>query len=346
MEWTGTKLSERETLSLVEKALNALENREVERADRFGKKLISGGRPEGWEIRAKAVAQGGDLRSAIKLLRQGVVAYPSHGKLREMLGAMLSDANDFSGALKALEEALACPDADQASALALRASTLIRMKRWEEGLEAARQASEKARVSSGDITDAPGRLMEGQALFQLQRFEEARQVCLQALDSLEKTAQGEPKDRGMAAFFWALHGMATLKGGLGSAEEALEDCRKALLLQSHNPLALTLRQELRHETSPNTQLWEVIIQGRMKPLIPLPSLEDHEGPLKFSGLYRVAAESQEEALEFIRDLESRRGMEDLEMLAARAVKSLPTHLKGVVNREREYKFVRPKEKTA
>jgi tetratricopeptide (TPR) repeat protein len=326
------KLSYEEAVALYDEALAALAEGDHQKADRLGKKLLDVRFTGGFEIRARAVAAQGDLKEAIEIAREGVAKAPIVAQLWLTLGILLSDSCDYAGAVEAFDRGLACPNAPAHVLFVNRAISLLRDKKDQEGLDSARRALELAPEEDVHF-QAQARMVEAEALVYLEHYDDASRICSETLKQIEFVDDTEQTK----AFLLAIRGLATWRGKR-ETEGALENFREAVRLQNYNSIALSLRREIRSETSDQTKLWLVVVGGRRYVLLSKEDADNEPQELGFFATYRVASENQEEALDYIRDLESGYEISGWKIEEFKQLGFAPGVLKGVVWRNPGFMF--------
>jgi tetratricopeptide (TPR) repeat protein len=348
MSWKGTTLTEREAFALFERGMRAVAQRDHQTAEQLGIKLTQAGFDLGWEVRARAASLRQDKKEAIKLMRKCVDSAPSIGRLWEALGIFFSNANRFDEALKAFVRALKCPDADAPSILLSRAETHFRANQPAEALASARQILTLPGVEP-DIR-ARARMAEIRALIDLKQWTETRQAASEGLKEWEEFLKTKPqgesaKDLEDLLFgrfpdqpdsqFHAALGLAALHG-FSDRETAFAHFREAISLQNDNPFALNLRRELRGDSSPHSKMW-LVMQGSANIAEFAESVRSQAGLHGGIGvsIWQVIADNAEEALEFVRELESYGESTERLYESVKEVSAFPFIHKGVFIRLEE-----------
>ncbi|MCP4591619.1 MAG: tetratricopeptide repeat protein [bacterium] len=128
-------MSESDIDVLYEKGLALIEDQNYEEAIKAGEQLKASRHTSAFEILALAYAGLGDLEQAIETLEDGVQKGPSVWLLWLMLGNCRSDAERYSEAHEAYEQALRCPVVEESSVHLNASIAMSRENRLQEAKE-------------------------------------------------------------------------------------------------------------------------------------------------------------------------------------------------------------------
>lgn len=113
------------------KAHGLLDAGRTEEALQVAEKLLAMGWSGGFEVKALAQHQAGELEGAIATLEEATAKVPNVWHLWQLLGNLRSDAGQLDGALEAMNEALGCEGVSEASLRFNRA--IVQHRRGEPG---------------------------------------------------------------------------------------------------------------------------------------------------------------------------------------------------------------------
>jgi len=323
---------------LMDEGFRALDDYETKQAIKIGRRLQKMRHSSAFEILALAYAKQNKLNKAIKILEEGVRKAPSVWKLWGLLGNYYSEKVLQDGLQKAptvwnlwgllgnrppeqqsyekshacYQKALACADADEGS---IHLNIAIALNREEKHEEALRQVG---KVTSDELR-LHAAAVKMDLLNILGRFREARELGERAVTQ----APGDEKDKRQLAEIHAHLGVALLKDD-GDREEALRCAWRAVRLCKEQETAMWLIREASSATSPTARYMMIIVRGRWH--VPV---EDEREPPGFFANYEVVADSQEEALDFIRPFEPEEVRETLVVEECDVLEKSPDIPKGV-----------------
>ncbi|MCA9000490.1 MAG: tetratricopeptide repeat protein [Planctomycetes bacterium] len=246
-----------------------------------------------FEIAAQAHANLGDPEAAIQVLERGVREAPNAWPNWQLLGNLYADAGRFDEAEDAYRDALQCSHV-WAESIHLNQAIL---KGQQGNHEKALKALEAIQDEDLQLEIASARM---NALYCLGRMDDALALADSVLDSVPHTASDED-----AWYFISVVDMR-IRMEQGAAPEEVREKALALLAEyPENDQVLALIRDTRAERSRDSKYYRIVIQGN-----------SHDQPAEAEGFYvpyDVVAESEEEALGFIEELEAVHGFDHLEI---------------------------------
>ncbi|MCS6860915.1 MAG: tetratricopeptide repeat protein [Abditibacteriales bacterium] len=301
--------------SLMDEGYQRLEMGDYERALKIGRQLLKRHHTSGFEIAARAQWEMGHQEEAIKTLEEGVQVAPEVWILWSYLGQFYSDTERYEQALHAFRHALTCPEAAQSTAHYNLALVYYRQGDYER---AWRQLDYVA-----DEEDGPGYgRVAGLRLRLLNAMERYTEALALAREALER-AQSEETDDAALASLYAERADACWRGAADRVQ-ALTDAWQAIRLDKNQQTAMLVIREIEQQTSPRTQWYRLLVEGEWHEPV-----EGAEPPLGFYTTYWVAADSPEEAMDFIRRFEPEPVRPTLRLVESEALEHRPDLLKGV-----------------
>lgn len=304
---------------LIERAAEALDADNDAEAARIARLLQESKHPAGYEIEAVVMDGQGKSPEAIALLEGATQSLPTAWRLWELLGNLLSDAEQFDRAHEAFESASKCPGVDVASIGFNRALTYCRGDEPDKGLELLRNIPAEA------LADAALGLhvsaLEASILNEVDRFEEARTVAQKALDRVrDKDLSDEA-----ASHVAELHAqLGYAAEGLGEPNAALDFAFEALRHDQSNEHALDVIRTVRNEESEQAKLYRVTFKG----IWPDPIEGKQELQPVFQS-FSVIGDTEEEVLGFARELIPEELREAMKHHETEMVEDAPNEPKGV-----------------
>jgi len=258
-------------------------------------------------IAAQAHEGLGETAKAIEVLERGLEVAADAWPNWQLLGNLRSDAGDLDGADEAYERALGCPGAWEGSIRLNQGVLLNRRQRFDEALEVlGRVADDELRTVVAEAKmyalEGSGRLPAAVALGQL------------ALEDADRDAAPELTVR-LAAL------VERLRLKQGAPREEIR--RSALGLLRHDPSSeetLALIRDTYERHSPGARLFRVVIHGRAPA---------GDASLGYYATYHVVADSPENALGFVEEIEAVDGHGDCRVEDAQSVEDRPSALHGV-----------------
>jgi tetratricopeptide (TPR) repeat protein len=273
---------------LMKEGFQLLDDGELERAIRIGKRLKKLRHSSAFEILARAYAEQDDRPGAIRELEEGVGKAPSVWRLWQLLGNLYSDDGRYADAQRAYQRALACPETYEGWVYLNMAIALSREERHLEALEALGRIAD----DDDELTLRAGRTRM-KSLSALGRHAESISLGHHLLEMYE----GDTEDESLLAGIHAEIGCA-LWLSTGDADRALAEAWKALEYSCVESSALWLIREVRNRRSGERRYFQITVHGHgMDPC----------GDEVLRGFYRgfdVVAATPEQALEYAREFES------------------------------------------
>lgn len=274
---------------LIAQGYDFLAAEEYQDAREVGHALIRQGEEAGYRIAAQAYAGVDEWDKAIHILREGIDAMPDEWHLWLQLGNFLSDKEDFQGAMDAYEKAIACPGVQTDWIRINQAVLMFRQGEVEESLNTLQQ-----------VTD-PEVLSDAFAL-QLNLLDQLGQHALiieLAKEELEHIPS--PEDEEAASTLSRI--CATIATACWYEEkeqaEILHYLRQSIVYDRSNPDAAWLFREMDPQFSDSPIYFELVVQGTLVAEEVSEELESQT----FLTTYGVVADSEEEALNYIKTFE-------------------------------------------
>ncbi len=271
---------------LIKEAYELIDSYDYKGALRIGRKLKRLRHTSAFEIMALAYAENGKLKKAIKVLEKGVNIAPDLWILWQMLGNYRSDNGDFQGASEAYDKGLQTPNPDKDS---LHLNIAVAHGRQELHDQAEQALLKIPQNAASDIrTRADAQLS---VLFN--KRGEHDHACQIALASLKANQEIEPQ---VASMLEAE--VARANFSLDKKPQATEHILKAVQLNRSNTTAMVLLREIDTVNSSDVRLRRIMVEGRRSD-----PYSDNK-TVGFFTSYIVAANSQDDAMEFIKRFES------------------------------------------
>lgn len=276
---------------MLDEAYDYLSSAEPRKAITVGKKLITMGVASGYEILALAFEQQDDREKALAILEEGTKKAPLVWVLRQLLGNLLSDQGDYDKAMEAYQTALSCHGADASSVHLNIATSLSRQGKYEESNKELLQVDSKEAIAWRESVRF-GNLL---CMKQFDAIITEAPKVLEEFEADEEFAEAQSDD---ISRIYARLADAYLDGPKDAAKAA-EAARKALRFDSTHEQALAILR--RAENKPATaddQIHKVVAEGKWH--------QPFEGTKQlpvFYSTYWVVAKSDDEALQFVKELE-------------------------------------------
>lgn len=278
----------RQAEKLAEKGFRLLEDEEFDQALNIAGELRRQRFSAGFDIAAQAHAGKGDLATAVRVLEEGVEKVPDAWLNWQLLGNYRSDLGLFTEAGLAYERALECPGVSPSS---VRLNQAILANRTADYSAALRLAGE---VDDPDLKIWAAAVQVG-ALAEMGRGEEAERLGLQTL-----SGAGEDADPDRLCSIAADVARVRLKRG-----DPKPDIRDFVIQwlekepkNRRNDYLLTVLRDLDGLYSETAQYYRLLVRGEIPANSPLA-----EEVVGFFSTWHVVADSPEEALGFVKELD-------------------------------------------
>ncbi len=293
--------------ALIAEAEEALLEGKYDRAQKAAEQVVALRYSYGFELLARVHAHRDNLPRAIAVLQEGVAKAPRAWQLWIRLGEYRSDHGDFDAALAAYDAALGIDgvDADEVNINAAIAHD--RAGRHEDAL----MRLHEVRGTSDDAAISAARV-RAEILLELERAPAAAAAAKAGVARI--TEDSAPAD--VAPLYAAL---AKAEWMLGNRDAAIDHAWEAVAMDTTDETALWLIREIESKYSPAAKYFRVIIHGRDDAF-------DADG---FWRKYDVVADSEEEALRFIRRVEPEHVRDSLRLDEAEIVDAAADQPKGV-----------------
>jgi tetratricopeptide (TPR) repeat protein len=291
--------------------LDCLNKGELEGALGAGRELEALRHTSAYEIAACAHAAAKRPEEAVRLLERGVSVAPDCWRNWELLGIYQSDLGRYAEAAEAFERALACP------------GPWVSSVRVNHAILESRRGNHEGALQALDFDPDPfcrlrAEQVRANELFALGRLEEAGDVAARVLASEAR----RPEDGETLARAAATLGRVRLRLGR-VPQEVRRDAIGALEHDEDNPALLSLILEIDGRDGSNSRAFRLIVHIAELPSSFRPPRETD----RFMG-YDVVADTQDEALEFVRGFEVASGGEP-ELAGSFELETRPGDLKGV-----------------
>lgn len=303
---------------LMDKGYGYLRSNEIGRAKKVAKKLLNMHFSGGYEIMAHAYEYEGNRQKALQTLKEGVRNVPQVWVLWLQLGNLQSDLGMHENAMKSYERALKCPGAQSDSIAYNQAISLHRQERHDEALAKLDTLldEELALPKAGltcTILNAAGRHAE---------------VIETGGNWLANRAAIAPSDKHSFEIA-TLHvevAIAFMKGKSDN-QSAMSHIHNALWFDKTHTAALRMMRELNNQESAAARHYWIIARGTWSS-----PLEESEELPSFYSTYEVVADSPDDALEYIRQLEPDDVRDCMAVEEWKELEACPDMLKGVYTR--------------
>lgn len=305
-------ISRKRTEKLARKGYACLKEKDYEGALKIAKQLEKRYYTASFEIAALAHMGLDNPEEAVKTLERGVDLAPACWANWELLGNFRSDLGRYDEAGTAYKNALECMECWESSIRLNQAILAERLEQYGDVLKIL------------DCVDDPELRLEVAAtrigvLIKMERLEEAARLALTTLDDQwDVESGGEP----MARVAAHLARIRLLQGE--NREQVRKFVIKSLDYHHNSPFLLAVIRDINARFSSTAKHYQLLINAKIHAACSL------YGEAKgFYVNYYVLADDADEALEFIREIESdeeveRLGIEDLETL-----ENLPYGPKGI-----------------
>lgn len=303
---------------LMDKGYGYLRSNDIGRAKKVAKKLLNMHFSGGYEILAQAYEYEGNREKALQTLKEGVRNVPQVWVLWLQLGNLQSDLGVHDEAVKSYERALKCPNAQSDNVYFNQAINLHRHGKHEEAL------SKLEALTDEDFT-LPKAGLTCTIFNALGRHDEVIGLAGQWLAKI-----GDSVEANKLAFEQAtLHvemAQAFLKGK-NDSQSAMSHIHNALWFDKTHAVALRMVREINHKESPEARHYWIIAQGLWTT-----EIEGSADLPAFYSTYEVVADSPDEALEYIKQLEPDDVQDSMTVEEWKELESCPDFLKGVYSR--------------
>ncbi|WNJ21173.1 hypothetical protein [Pontibacter sp. G13] len=291
---TEQPLSETELELLAEAGWTALEFEEFEEANEAAAKLRANGVESGYRIVAAAHAMVDEYDQALAWIDKGIEALPQDWMLRMQKGIYLSDEERFEDAIAAFDEAAALPQAE------------IHWLEFNKGVAQFRGGLLEDALKTFKAIKHPEASLKADSMRMTMFLTMGLpdQAVAVVEDELSEDLEIESADQAetmSTIMIQAAIAFADLKDEAESPEEvdkAIDHyVRAAISYHRENPQTLMFMRELNGEEAEKASFYFIEVEG----LIQEPQLGPEPRPC--SGAFLILADSEEEALEFVKAFE-------------------------------------------
>jgi len=278
---------------LMSKGFDAVENCEIKKAIKIGKKLKKLRHSSAFEILAMAYHSDNKLQKAIKTLQEGVKCAPNVGILWQLLGNYQSENFNFDEAQIYYQKALSCSDYPADSIKYNSALAYLNSKEYEKA------------ANECDLIDL-NKLQkdENYKLFVLstalkieilncqKHFGEANEISKSILEKNWDTDILHEE----IAYFYASHAETLIN--IEKSNDAITFLWKSIELDKNQKKAQWLIREIENRYSENSKYFRILIEGTWSA-----PFEGEKSVPGFFTSYDVVADSLEDALNYIKKFE-------------------------------------------
>ncbi len=274
---------------LIAQGYDFLAAEEYQDAQKVGQSLIQQGTEAGYRISAQAYAGLEEWDQALTTLQEGIEKMPDEWHLWLQLGNFLSDREDFAAADEAYHKALSCPEV-QADWIHINQAVLqFRQGNIDNSLNILQQVTDRE-----VITDAFA--LQLSLLDQLGQHE---LIITLAKEELPRIPSPEDEESASTLSRICAYIATACWYEDKSEAEILHYLRQSVVYDRSNQDAAYLFREMDPQFSESPKYYELVIQGNL-----LPEEVNEDIPSQtFLTTYGVIADSEEEALEYIKIFE-------------------------------------------
>ncbi|RMG27063.1 MAG: hypothetical protein D6730_07950 [Bacteroidetes bacterium] len=275
-----------ENESLIQQAWAQLEEGDSQPARELGEQLIAAGKQVGYLLKAASLEQEEDWEAAIRILSAGTEAHPGSWELWLSLGNMQVNLENWEAALAAYGRAAACPQAASGIIELHKAVAYTRMLDFDQALNTL-QALVGSEVRNSAF------LQKIELLHQLGHHKLILELVEEELESLA-VPEDEEEAREMSRICSCIASACWYEE---ESEEMIQHyLKQAIEYDRTNPENLLLLREMAADFSDQARLYELLLKGKWQE-------EEGRQASEFFCAYEVVADSQEEALAYIRAYE-------------------------------------------
>lgn len=268
-----------------------------EKAIIIGKELIKRRHSSGFEILALGYQHKGNLKKAIVTLETGVKKAPNVFKMWQLLGNLYSYTGKFQKSYDAYKRGMECPNTDLNS---LNLNFAVALERDNKNIEAFEKINEISTVDADNIFNISYWSTKFRIQNSLERFkqtiDEYKKIIKEIdIDNIDKNLLPNIDE-----FISNIHcedALALWKTNKNN-NEINEIIEKSILADKHNDKTKWLIREIRKSKSEYSYHFHIMINGEWT----LNKSEDGKD-MDFFTTYDVVAETEEEALGFIKQFE-------------------------------------------
>ncbi|MDX1907928.1 MAG: DUF5717 family protein [Bacteroidia bacterium] len=280
------KLTSEELEQLIEEGWKAYEEQEFEQAADTASQLIEAGEESGYILLANVRQEEEDMPGAEALLREGMEKLPESWQIPQHLGTLLSAKGELDAALEVFDVADQHVTEDERDFIRMsRATVYYQQQAFDAALEAL-QAIEHPDL----VFDALSYQMTI-----LDEQEEYAEIIDMAEDALAELPDPESTEDVDALSRIYMHIASAWWHKEKDKETATDYIREAVELDRSNPDTLWLIREINGVRSEKARLFSLLVSGQLE--------DENANPVDFLATYAAIADSEEEALEMIRDFE-------------------------------------------
>lgn len=301
---------------LMHQAYELIDSFQCEEALAVGEKLKEIGYSGAFEVMALAHQTMGETDKAISVLNEGLEKVPHVWVLWHLLGNLLSDKGEYTEAQHAYDMALACPGVNKPWVHYNIAVLLGRQGLYEDGLD-------RCLLVTGDDLRLARRTLSASLMNSLRRHEEAIGLAEEII--AEVSAAAEPSDEDMRSMATAYAELSRgLWEGRADRDGALDTARKALSLNKSDWLALRMLRDITARVSENSTWFKIVVEGRWHE-----AFEGEKDVPGFFSSYELVAESAEQCLEYIKEVEPPEVRDSLKLEQVEQLETCPGEPQGV-----------------
>ncbi|MEZ4772276.1 MAG: hypothetical protein R3D00_03770 [Bacteroidia bacterium] len=277
-------ISQEEIENLSEQAWDLIHEERIEDAIKIGELLKAEGIESGYRIIAMAYALEEKTDEAINELNAGIAMIPDAWQLYLQLGNFLSDKGEFNSALRAFDHASKLPGAERHWLNMNKAVVFTRQMEFDKALTLLQKIEHPEAVNQAIE-------LQLRILDQLGRHD----LILQMEDELEHLQTPEDEESAEILSQICTH-IARAYYIEDQKEPALHYIHQAIEYHRTNEETAALFREVNGRFSENSKIYSVVISGILND-------SESEDEIPFITTYGVVADSEEDALDLIREFE-------------------------------------------
>jgi tetratricopeptide (TPR) repeat protein len=328
----GTDMNEHEKCKMkkidakIDKGFKAAYSGNFDEAIRIGKDLIKDRHSSGFEILALGYQRKRNIKRAISTLVTGLKKAPDVSQMWQLLGNLYSDLHEFKKSYKAYEMGMKCPIANMNSFLLNYAIALGRDGKQAQAwikLNQIRKSQDDASFKVAYCSTKCQMLNEQEKFPEtIDEYRKIKNIIRMALAKSEDLRNQKVFNK-FVSNIYCEYAFALWKMDKGKTEirKAIDN---AIFYNKHNPTTMWLVRKIRNLLSNNSHFYQIMINGEW----PFHQMEDGE-EVNFFTTYGVIAENEIEAIEFIKQFESKNIGEKMRIEESRKKKRMPHLPKGV-----------------
>src|SRR4029434_7665765 len=316
---------------LMNQAYELIDSFQCEEALEIGEKLKTLGYSGAFEVMALAHQTLGETDKAIAVCNEGLEKVPHVWVLWHLLGNLLSDKGEYDEAQHAYDMALACPGVNKPWVNYHIAVLLGRQGGFADALD-------HSLLVTGDDLGLARRTLSASLLNSLERYDEAITAAEEVIAQVSAATDASDEDiRSMGTAYAELS--RGLWEGRMDRQRATDSAHQALALNKSDWLPLRMLRVLQDRKSDNSNWYKIVVEGRWHE-----PFEGEKAAPGFFSSYELVADSPEQCLELIKEIEHEVVPESTKLEQVEQLESCPGEPQGVYWRS-GYAFYSTRKKT-